>query len=235
MKLRSAGISGVFLLGAAVTLGSVSSATAATLTPGEANRIFQACQNTASKVPSKFGRKHGTKMWCAVLSREGETLITKATDTGESPGSHLQTDAWRASIEIAEAKAYTALSVSSNDLALDSKTVGLATRTDVCLSSPCGAPGTDTGPAPLWGLGNTNPFRFGSGSNALFPDDSPGFKHHGIVTFAGGQPVYSCRTHELLGGVGVSGDGVDEDDAVAKGAVTGAGFGLKPDGTGCPH
>jgi hypothetical protein len=31
----------------------------------------------------------------------------------------------------------------------------------------------------------------------------------------------------------VSGDGVDEDDAVAKGAVTGAGFGLKPDGTGC--
>ena len=37
----------------------------------------------------------------------------------------------RESIEIAEAKAYTALSVSSNDLALDSKTVGLAAREDV--------------------------------------------------------------------------------------------------------
>ena len=91
-------------------------------------------------------------MWCAVLNREGETLLIKATDTGESPGPNLQTDAWRASIEIAEAKAYTALSVSSNDLALDSRTVGLATRTDVCLSSPCGAPGT-----PLRGLWSTRP------------------------------------------------------------------------------
>jgi uncharacterized protein GlcG (DUF336 family) len=138
MKLRSAS---VFLLGAAVTLGGASTASAGSLTHEDAQKIFRACQATAAKVPSKFGRKNGTKMWCAVLNREGETLLIKATDTGESPGASLQTDAWRASIEIAEAKAYTALSVSSNDLALDSKTVGLATRTDVCLSPPCGKPG----------------------------------------------------------------------------------------------
>jgi uncharacterized protein GlcG (DUF336 family) len=167
-------------------------------------------------------------MWCAVLDREGQTLLIEATDTGESPGPNLKTDAWRASIEIAEAKAYTALSVSSNDLALDSRTVGLAARTD---GGGSGTPGTDKGPAPLFGIGNTNPFRPGIGDPSLSPDDNTGLKHHGIVTFAGGQPVYNCNTHKLVGGVGVSGDGVDEDDTVAKGAVTGATgtkFCLKP-------
>jgi uncharacterized protein GlcG (DUF336 family) len=45
---------------------------------------------------------------------------------------------------------------------------------------------------------------------------------HGIITFAGGEPVYDCSGH-LVGAVGVSADGVDEDDAVAA-AVTNAGF-----------
>ena len=73
----------------------------------------------------------------------------------------------------------------------------------------------------MFGVGDTNPFRPGIGNPSLRPDDKPGSKHHGFVTFAGGQPVYNCGTHKLLGGVGVSGDGVDQDDAVAKGAVTG--------------
>jgi uncharacterized protein GlcG (DUF336 family) len=52
---------------------------------------------------------------------------------------------------------------------------------------------------------------------------------HGIVTFAGGQPVYrkgsnGACTGPLIGGFGVSGDGVDEDDTVAKIAITTAGF-----------
>jgi uncharacterized protein GlcG (DUF336 family) len=66
---------------------------------------------------------------------------------------------------------------------------------------------------------------------SLHPDDKAGGKHHGIVTFAGGQPVYSCGpagTRKLRGGVGVSGDGVDQDDTVAKAAVTGAGYCLTP-------
>jgi hypothetical protein len=157
----------------------------------DADNIFSACQKAASATASTFGRKNGTIMWCAVLDREGTTLLIKATDTGESPGPILKTDAWRASIEIAEAKAYTALSVSSNDLALDSRTVGLASRPDSGASGPVG---TDTGPAPLWGLGNTNPFRPGIGLPSLNPDDRIALKHHGIVTFAGGQPVYKCST-----------------------------------------
>jgi len=60
------------------------------------------------------------------------------------------------------------------------------------------------------------------------PDDALSKYHHDIITFAGGEPVYGCSTNLLLGAVGVSGDGVDEDDDVAKAAVTNAGFCLKP-------
>ena len=232
--LRFASLSHWLMLGVTVALGSVSTTFAASLTTSEAQSIFTACKTTAAGTASPIRKTAGTKMWCAVLDREGKMLLIQATDTGESPGPSLNTDAWRASIEIAEAKAYTALSVSSNDAALDSKTVGLLSRPDGgCLATPCTAPGTDGGPAQLWGVGDTNPFRPGVGDPAL-SDDKAGSKHHGIVTFAGGQPVYSCarascaKPCTLLGGVGVSGDGVDQDDAVAKGAVTGAGFCLGP-------
>lgn len=54
-------------------------------------------------------------MWCAVVDREGILLLIRATDTGESPAKVMTTDAWRVSIEIAAAKAFTAVSTSSND------------------------------------------------------------------------------------------------------------------------
>lgn len=117
------------MLVATVALGSVGTAyaqeeeTAAAvgLSKADAAKIFTACKTTAAATPSPIrGGTKTTKMWCAVLDREGQTLLIKATDTEEPPGPALKTDAWRASIEIAEAKAYTALSVSSNDHALDS-------------------------------------------------------------------------------------------------------------------
>ena len=232
---KAAAATGALALGTAVALASASAASAAGLTSTDAANIFSACVTKANAEPSAPALRAGktTKMWCAVLDREGQTLLIKATDTSESPGPNLLTDAWRASIEIAEAKAYTALSVSSDENALDSKTVGLLSRTDVCLFGKCGAAGTDGGPAPLWGIGNTNPFRPGVGDPSLNPDDKTGLKHHGIVTFAGGQPVYNCSTHKLLGGVGVSGDGVEEDNEVAIAAVQNAGFVLSPT-AGCP-
>ena len=99
-----------------------------------------------------------------------------------------------------------------------------------------GTVGTDGGPATLFGIGNTNPFRPPTGDPALgSPDDATGLRHHGLVTFAGGQPVYrkpggTCGTGAgvLLGAVGVSGEGVDQDDAVAMDAVTNGGFCFTP-------
>jgi hypothetical protein len=85
--------------------------------------------------------------------------------------------------------------------------------------------GTKAGPAPLFGIGDMNLYRPLVGTHV---DDVLGLRHHGLVTFAGGQPVYDCQAGRLLGGLGVSGDEVNQDDTVAKGAVTGAGFCLQP-------
>lgn len=195
------------------------------LTTAQARTIFHACQETAAKTPSPLRKTPGTKMWCAVVDREGELLLIQATDTGGTPVAPGGSDAWRGSIEIAIAKAYTAVAFSSNDLALDSKTIGLLARPDGPGSTAAADIGTNAGVASLFGIGHTNPYRPLTGAGV--GDDRTGKRHHGIVTFAGGQPVYSCGG-VLLGAVGVSGDGVDEDDVVAKGAVTGAGFCTSP-------
>jgi uncharacterized protein GlcG (DUF336 family) len=201
--------------------------------PGGA--FFAACKTAAAKEPSALrGAGKSTKMWCALIEREGRLIAVNATDTGGTPQNPLNSDAWRGSIEIAIAKAYTALAFSSNDLALDSRMIGLLARQDgPGATAPPTIIGMDGGVAPLFGIGDTNPFRstFGFG---LGGDDFLGGFHHGIVTFAGGQPIYSkgrsgaCGGGILLGGFGVSGDGVDQDDTVAKNTLIGAGFCLTP-------
>jgi uncharacterized protein GlcG (DUF336 family) len=84
----------------------------------------------------------------------------------------------------------------------------------------------------LWGIGNSNPYRplTGTGGNS---DDGLQKYHHGIITFGGGEPVYtkpnaSCGGGQLIGTVGVSDDGVNEDDDVAKAATTNTGYCLAP-------
>ena len=119
------------------------------------------------------------------------------------------------------------LTFSSNDQALDSRTLSLLSRMDGPGSVAPKRIGTDAGVAPLFGIGDSNSYRPLTGSG-LGSDDATGIYHHGVITFAGGQPVYDCTSHALLGAVGVSGDGVDQDDTVAKGAVTGSGVCLTP-------
>jgi uncharacterized protein GlcG (DUF336 family) len=184
-----------------------------------------ACAVAAKAEPAAFRPGGNTKMWCAVVDREGKLLAISASDTGGTPQNPAGSDAWRGSIEIAIAKAYTAVAFSSNDLALDSRTIGVVTRQDGPGSTNPGDIGTDNGVAPLWGLSASNPYRseFGFG---LGGDDGLGGYHHGIITFAGGQPVYTKGRSgcgggggKLIGAVGVSGDGVDQDDAVATNTV----------------
>jgi uncharacterized protein GlcG (DUF336 family) len=224
-----------FSLGIIITPLVLCTGLAFAQTPFNPKTIEAACAAAAKAEPAKF-RPGTTKMWCAMIDREGKLLAVSATDTGGTPQAPLGSDAWRGSIEIAIAKAYTAVAFSSNDMALDSKTVGLVTRQDgPGLTTPGTVIGTDAGVAPLWGLSASNPYRsafgFFQGS-----DDVPGGYHHGIITFAGGQPVYTkgpgggCGGGGgvLIGAIGVSGDGVDEDDAVAKTTVTSSGLCLAP-------
>jgi hypothetical protein len=55
---------------------------------------------------------------------------------------------------------------------------------------------------------------FNPGTN--FRDPGPSTRQNGIVFFPGSSPLYRGAT--LVGGLGVSGDGVDQDDVVTGGA-----------------
>lgn len=119
------------------------------------------------------GEKQKTRMHIMVVDRSGEIV-----------GQRSMTDAWLGSINIAKAKAYTAVAFSSNENALTSRTIG-------ALSQPGGA---------LWQIGNSN-------------------RADGIIEFPGGIPLY--KDNVLVGAIGVSGDGAEEDENVAEAGTKG--------------
>lgn len=102
-------------------------------------------------------------------------------------------DAWVGSYDIAIAKGRTAAFFSSDENALTSRVIGE-------LSQPGG---------PLWEIGNSNQIGISGGPNT----------RNGLVCFPGGVPLY--KDGQLVGAVGVSGDGVDQDEAVAFGGAVG--------------
>ena len=75
--------------------------------------------------------------------------------------------------------------------AFSSNENALTTRTIGILSQPGG---------PLWQIGNSN-------------------TAEGLIEFPGGLPLY--KDNELVGAIGVSGDGVDQDENVAIGGAAG--------------
>jgi uncharacterized protein GlcG (DUF336 family) len=109
-------------------------------------------------------------------------------------------DAWEGSKDIAIAKARTAAFFSSDENALTSRIIGVLSQAH----NPDGSGGA----GPLWGIGNSNQLGITGGPS----------KRNGIVTFPGGVALY--KEGKLVAGIGVSGDGVDQDEAVAfAGAV----------------
>ncbi len=158
------------------------------LTGSEVNAILDAAEAQANQEPSDLRRDEEgnlltTKMHIAVVDREGKLLGLRSMD-----------DAWVGSIDIAQAKAYTAVAFSSDENALTSRSIG-------CLSQPG---------APLWHIGN---------SNQSHHDGAPGIEERGLIEFPGGIPLY--KEGHLVAAIGVSGDGVEPDENVAQAGTVG--------------
>src|SRR5256712_7518443 len=137
------------------------------------------------------GLFHGTRMWAAVVNRNGD-LCAFATSTDDP------TQVWPGSQAIAKAKAYTAHAFSLDALALS--TPMLFTFTP---------PGH-----PLWGLNQSNLFN----ADFLAPPSGAGAGRGqiagGIITFGGGVALYAGS--HVVGGVGVSGDTACTDHEIAE-------------------
>jgi Haem-degrading len=201
------------------------------LTEDQGEKIAKKCRAAANFVNTNdpktilFRPKTGKGVWwCAVTDREGTLLAIRASDTNEDgcKEDEFTSDAARLSELIAIAKAWTT-SFSNSEVAVDSRTVGLASRIDDT-GTFGNTTGTNTGPAPLWGVWATNLLRHTDRENGY----TCGKRHFGVVPFAGGEPVYDCKSHNLIGGAGASGDSVDADDLVTKQAIKLAGFCISP-------
>ncbi|MCB9832759.1 MAG: heme-binding protein [Planctomycetes bacterium] len=98
--------------------------------------------------------------------------------------------------------------------------VAITTRTLTFLTQPFFPPGIDsagTKPGPLFALAaqNAQPNQFNRMANA-----APSLNlQSGIIFFPGSAPLY--KNGQLVGGYGVSGDGVEQDDFVTAGGYVG--------------
>jgi uncharacterized protein GlcG (DUF336 family) len=110
--------------------------------------------------------------------------------------------------DVAVQKGRTAVGFSNNSFAMSTRTVGFLAETKY-------PPGLDVqDPGPYYGLQE----QFSGFNRAALPNyvlDSSGLDArfpNGITIFPGGFPLY--RNGQLIGAIGISGDGVDQDDIV---------------------
>jgi uncharacterized protein GlcG (DUF336 family) len=157
---------------------TVASSRSSDLSPAEITQILNQAEAAANAELSLLrvdagGSPMTTRMHVRIVDLTGKVIGERDMD-----------DAWFGSIDIAKAKAFTAMAFSSDRNALTSRSIGE-------LSQPGGA---------LWMIGNSN-------------------QDHGIIQFPGGLPLY--KNGHLVGGLGVSGDGVNQDEDVARGGAIG--------------
>lgn len=168
------------------------------LSPREVQRILAQGVAKANQVASVPGLRSGPGFAPKRCTKMHVAVVAR---DGRFLRISSMPDAWVGSIDIAIAKARTAAFFSSNENALTSGIIGV-------LSQAHNPDGTG-GAGPLWGIGNSN--QIGITGSAQF--------RNGLITFPGGVPLY--KEGRLVGGVGVSGDGVDQDEAVAFAAAAG--------------
>jgi uncharacterized protein GlcG (DUF336 family) len=170
------------------------------------NRAIATANQTRAVIRLPIGSR--TRMVIAVTDIDGTVL-----------GLHRMPDATFFSIDVAVAKARNMVYFSGPGGSID--LTGIPDRTAVTNrtigfgAQPFFPPGIDgSGHGPFFNLyaqDTNNPCT--QGSQAANPNQN------GIVFFPGALPLY--RNGVLVGGLGVSGDGVDQDDYVTSGAAVG--------------
>lgn len=135
----------------------------------------------------------------APLGAAAQVFVAVVDAEGELLGCIRTPDATLFSLDVSVQKARAALFFSSDDAAITTRALGF-------LAQRFFPPGIDAGPnGPLYLL-----------QDALNPLCAvPGLPlRNGITVFPGGVPVYKAGL--LVGAIGVSGDGVDQDDYIAS-------------------
>lgn len=172
------------------------------LTRQDIQRILDQGEAAANATMSGDGFRSNTDPTRGpVVQRPTKMHIAVVARDGKFLDIRSMPDAWVGSIDIAIAKGRTAAFFSSNENALTSRIIGIVSQAHT------GPNGDSAG--PLWGIGNSNQVGITGG---------PQYRN-GLITFPGGVPLY--KNGKLVGGVGVSGDGVDQDEAVAFAAAAG--------------
>lgn len=182
------------------------------LTLTEVEQIVQQSINTANRVRAAIRLPIGlrTRMAISVADLDGTLLAV-----------FRMPDATVFSIDVAVAKARNVIYFSGPDpnVALDLPGVPAGTavtnRTISFGSQPLYPPGIDGSfPGPFFDLflsDTANPCS--QGSQAANPNQN------GVVFFPGSTPLY--KDGALVGGLGISGDGVEQDDVVSSGGAQG--------------
>lgn len=165
------------------------------------------------------------------LGSRAQVTVAVVDTAGNILGAFRPADCTRFSLDLAVQKARSAVAFSDGTAtaALGEPVAGLPLGTAVTtralgfLAQPFYPPGIDGNPpGPLFGIQDALPGGLGAGipgldvTPATIGDATDG---DGLAIFPGGIPLYIGGV--LVGGIGVSGDGVDQDDYIAAGGATG--------------
>jgi uncharacterized protein GlcG (DUF336 family) len=178
---------------------------ASRLTAGEVEQIITKAAQRASIT------RAGIRLPVGVSAEVFIAVVNNPNKNGEMPvvlGTFRVGEATVFSWDVAVQKARTALFFSNKQLAMSTRTVGF-------LAQRFFPPGIDGKPfGPLFGFQEAVSLKRRAGtklSDNVFPGN-PNLPN-GITIFPGGFPLY--RDGQLIGAIGVSGDGVDQDDIIA--------------------
>jgi uncharacterized protein GlcG (DUF336 family) len=150
----------------------------------------------------------GIRLPVGVIANVWIVVVNNPATNGVPPtvlGTFRVADAPMFSWDVATQKARTALFFSNRQLAMSTRTVGF-------LAQRFYPPGLDGRPhGPLFGFQEATTLRLRP-SDVLAPPN-PNLPNS-ITIFPGGFPLY--RDGQLIGAIGVSGDGVDQDDIIGS-------------------